>query len=131
MAHIMAKIPDCDRCRFFASSPYLVCALHPGGPETDICPDYSELDFQTTEEEDPDPMGWFSDDWQPALPGTYLGKTIAEPNTDLSTEDQLALLDWHPIFTGRCPECEMPILPTDPPRIYWDCEHCDWRYDSV
>lgn len=30
----------CDRCRFYAHSPHLVCALHPAGPAVHACPDF-------------------------------------------------------------------------------------------
>ena len=55
-------------------------------------------------------------------------KQAPEARTD---EEKLALLDWHPMFTGRCPNCEMPLHQTDPPRVHWDCEHCGWVDDSI
>lgn len=36
----MKKLPQCDRCKFNASSNYLVCAVHPSGVEGDRCPDF-------------------------------------------------------------------------------------------
>jgi hypothetical protein len=39
-------------------------------------------------------------------------------------------LDSDPLFTGRYPDCEMPLLQTDPPRVHWDCD-CGWVDDSV
>lgn len=32
--------PSCDRCRYYAHNPYLVCALHPSGPESRPCRDF-------------------------------------------------------------------------------------------
>ncbi|WP_242026965.1 DUF6464 family protein [Phormidium tenue] len=31
---------QCRSCRFNARSPYLVCAVHPTGPEQQRCPDF-------------------------------------------------------------------------------------------
>jgi hypothetical protein len=43
--------PDCcTRCRFYARSPYLVCAEHPTGVEGDSCPDF-ELDLTIPDDE--------------------------------------------------------------------------------
>ncbi|MGD1950744.1 MAG: hypothetical protein ACFB14_14020 [Leptolyngbyaceae cyanobacterium] len=62
-------------------------------------------------------------------PATYNGEIIPAPVVRYTPEQQLALLDWHPIFTGRCPNCEMPITQTQPARVHWDCGHCDWVDD--
>ncbi|MFG6105409.1 hypothetical protein U2F10_24355 [Leptothoe sp. EHU-05/26/07-4] len=64
-------------------------------------------------------------------PATYNGEAIPSPVVRYTLEQQLALLDWHPIFTGRCPNCEMPILQTQPPRVHWDCDRCEWMDDSI
>ncbi|WP_279308375.1 MULTISPECIES: DUF6464 family protein [Cyanophyceae] len=34
---------QCRSCRFNARSPYLVCAVHPAGPEQRRCPDFESL----------------------------------------------------------------------------------------
>ncbi|MGB3202573.1 MAG: DUF6464 family protein [Nodosilinea sp.] len=34
---------QCRRCRFNARSPYLVCAVHPSGPQQRQCPDFESL----------------------------------------------------------------------------------------
>jgi hypothetical protein len=44
---------------------------------------------------------------------------------------QLELLDTHPLFTGRCPRCEMTYPQYETPPIHWDCSACGWIDDSV
>ena len=105
----MAKIPDCDRCRFYAHSAYLVCSAHPNGPEDNNCADFEALEVR-----------------QPLGGGYYAGDWIPQPFPRLQPEEQQALLDEHPLFTGRCPNCEMPVREKEPPRVHWDCEHCGW-----
>lgn len=53
----------------------------------------------------------------------YAGEAIVQPVQRWTTEEKLALLDWHPLFTGRCPRCETPIQPI---KSYWKCPQCDW-----
>ena len=103
---------QCRQCHYYAYSPYLVCADHPLGPEGGDCADFTPDPTRAKEE------------------ATYCGEVIPEAMTH-TTEEQWALLDWHPIFTGRCPNCEMPMLQTTPPRVHWDCEDCGWKDDSV
>ena len=62
---------------------------------------------------------------------TYNGEPIPAPIDRWSIEEKLALLDWHPIFTGRCPHCEHPISLPEPPAVHWDCQNCDWVDDTV
>ena len=37
----MPKIPDCDRCRFYACSPYMVCGVNPCSSSGNECPDFA------------------------------------------------------------------------------------------
>ncbi|MGR3279426.1 hypothetical protein ACSYAD_30630 [Acaryochloris marina NIES-2412] len=60
----------------------------------------------------------------------YNGTPIAPPSNHLTTEQKLDLLDWHPVFTGRCPNCERPIRETTPPLGHWDCAECGWGEES-
>jgi hypothetical protein len=116
----MAKIPECNRCLLYAHNPHLICAVHPMGVEGEICPD-----FQL------DPDAPTKELWEPVGASYYNGELILQPETRLTQAEQLRLLDWHPVFTGRCPECEMPIIQTYPPRVHWDCLACGWRDDWV
>jgi hypothetical protein len=38
----MNKLPECDRCQFYARSSYAVCAIHPYGVEEENCLDFRE-----------------------------------------------------------------------------------------
>ena len=64
-------------------------------------------------------------------PATYDGYPIVTPIQRWTTVQKLELLDTHPMFTGRCPNCEIPMLQTEPPRLHWDCERCGWVDDRV
>jgi hypothetical protein len=123
----MPKIDCCNRCQFYSQDPHLVCALHPDGVEGDNCNDF-ELDLEKPDEE---AMAWYGEQWQPEGASYYGRELVLEPVQRLTVEQRLELLDSHPLFTGRCPKCEMPIQQTDPPRVHWDCEHCGWVDDSV
>lgn len=71
----------------------MVCGVNPCGPDGDECPDFDAI----APRGEPLEGGYYAGDWIPQLP------------TRITVEQQLALLDWHPMFTGRCPNCEMPI----------------------
>jgi hypothetical protein len=51
---------------------------------------------------------------------------VADEGQKLTNEQRLELLDTHPLFTGRCPNCEIPPHQAQPPRVHWDCEYCGW-----
>ena len=61
----------------------------------------------------------------------YNGDRIAPITDRLTIEQKLELLESHPIFTGRCPNCEVPMLETTPPRGHWECGECGWREELV
>ena len=118
----MSNLPECDslgrlcdRCQYFLHSPYLVCAVNPCGPIGGTCEDFSAI---------ADPLKR-----QPIGGGYYAGDWIPQPFPTLTTAAQLALLDEHPQFTGRCPNCEMPIA--EAAQGQWQCDHCDWREEEV
>ncbi|MBD2094067.1 hypothetical protein H6F90_02720 [Trichocoleus sp. FACHB-591] len=116
---VRRKLPECDRCIFYAHTPFLVCTSHPEGVSSNSC-----LDFQR------DPMAEPEEFWEPEGASYYNGDLIVTPQQRWSRLEKLALLDTHPIFTGRCPDCEVRITPKTL-RVHWDCEHCGWRDDSV
>lgn len=120
------KLDICDRCHFCAHSLYLVCPVHPQGVAGEEC-----LDFRPAAD---DPALAFyepSELWEPQGARYYAGELILEPIQRLTNAQRLELLDTHPLFTGRCPSCEMPVHETQPPRVHWDCEHCGWVDDSI
>jgi hypothetical protein len=80
----MPKIPDCDRCLLYAHNPYLICAVHPSGVESDRCFDF-QLDPNAKQEEQWAPFGYSFCDGEL----TYL--------------EQLYIPDNHPCLTGVCP----------------------------
>ena len=106
----MQKLLACDRCRYFANSPYIVCSLHPGGPVGDACEDFSAIADLPKR--------------QPLGGGYYAGDWVPQPFPALAAAEQLALLEAHPQFTGRCPHCEVPIAETAADQ--WQCHHCGW-----
>ncbi|MBR8840825.1 MAG: hypothetical protein DSM106950_44385 [Stigonema ocellatum SAG 48.90 = DSM 106950] len=43
----MLRVPECDRCQFYAHDPHIVCALHPADPGGSTCLDFrSDLDLE-------------------------------------------------------------------------------------
>lgn len=93
----------------------MVCGVNPCGPTGDECPDFDAAAPRC----EPLEGGYYAGDWIPQLP------------TQITGEQRLALLDWHPMFVGRCPNCEMPMRQTAPARVHWDCGECGWMDDSV
>jgi hypothetical protein len=82
------------------------CAIHPGGPQGRC------IDFRLAPPAQPDDLN---------QPSTYAGEPITSPPRSIA--EPLALLNTHPLFTGRCPTCEMPIAAPQNP---WHCPHCGW-----
>ncbi|HEY9737569.1 MAG TPA: hypothetical protein V6D06_14845 [Trichocoleus sp.] len=58
---------------------------------------------------------------------TYNGDRIPEVQQQLTPEQQLQLLDTHPLFTGRCPNCEMTLLEPQLSSGRWECS-CGWSW---
>lgn len=61
---------------------------------------------------------------------SYNGEEIIQAQQLWTREEMLELLDSHPLFTNRCPSCEMPFPRFEKPPIHWDCE-CGWKDDSI
>jgi hypothetical protein len=94
---------------------------HPTGPNTDTCPD-----FQENPNAEPEEL------WEPEGASYYGGELILQRPAAVDTlEQQLELLDTHPLFTGRCPQCEMTYPQYETPPVHWDCSACGWMDDSV
>lgn len=123
------KLDCCNLCEYCAHSPYIVCAEHPDGVEGDHCPDF-RLAIRAHLITD-DPLAWSGEAWQPERASYYDGELILDPVQRLSLEQRLELLDVHPLFTGRCPNCEMPVPQAVPGQIHLDCRYCGWADDSV
>jgi hypothetical protein len=115
----MPKIPECNRCQLYSHDPHLVCAVHPTGPQDDNCLDFRE-----------DPNAGSVELWEPEGASYYNGELILQPRQQLTREQQLELLDTHPMFTGRCPSCGALFNNDYTARVHWDCE-CGWMDDTV
>ncbi|QIR41745.1 hydrogenase maturation nickel metallochaperone HypA (plasmid) [Tolypothrix sp. PCC 7910] len=130
----MPKIKECDRCLFCAHDPYIVCAVHPGGPASDTCLDFREdpelegkqfVDFLGIGESNE------QDQWQPEGASYYNGELIVQPEQRWTQEEQLELIELHPMFTGKCPQCGYEFNRDWSARVHWDCPECGWMDDTV
>jgi len=136
----MRKLPECYSCLLYAHDHHLICAVHPAGPEGDSCldfrldphldrrfKDFLGLQSQTEVEDDLDAD---EEQWQPEGATYYNGELILQPQQHWTPEEQLELLDYHPLFTGCCPQCERLFPRSEKPPVHWDCP-CGWVDDSV
>jgi hypothetical protein len=60
----------------------------------------------------------------------YNGVEIIQPPR-LTPEQQIELLDNHPLFTGTCPQCGAFFDRDYVSRVHWDCNVCNWKDDSI
>jgi hypothetical protein len=93
----MPKISLCDRCSFFAHTSLLVCAIHPYGPESAYCRDFDSAEL-----------------WHP--------EDVQQFDPEMQTE-----WDWHPLFTGCCPDCGSKFSRLKVPPLHWRCRVCGWE----
>ncbi|MBD3886816.1 hypothetical protein IFO70_34835 [Phormidium tenue FACHB-886] len=114
----MPQLPQCEDCLLHACPPQRVCAVHPAGVEGDC------LDFRPAPTTPAEVIG------QPAG-ASYNGEVILQPAGRWSVEQQLELLNWHPCFSGRCPQCQQPIAQQQPHQADWHCTACGWVNESA
>ena len=133
----MPRIPNWERCRFYAQDHHLVCALHPDGPAGDTCLDFETdpelesrrfidflgLQWQTNLEPD-------EQLWEPEGASFYNGELILQSRQRWTREEQMDLLDTHPMFTGTCPACSAQFERDYRALVHWDCP-CGWKDDSI
>ncbi|MEL6778753.1 MAG: hypothetical protein AAFO06_16000 [Cyanobacteria bacterium J06597_16] len=50
----MPNILQCDRCRFFVDSPWMVCGVNPNGPTGSTCPDFQASSHRGSREAAPE-----------------------------------------------------------------------------
>ena len=62
---------------------------------------------------------------------TTNGELILQPQQRWTPEQKLEMLNTHPLFTGRCPQCEMTYPQYETPPVHWHCSECGWMDDSV
>ncbi|MEH1799970.1 MAG: hypothetical protein V7L13_12550 [Nostoc sp.] len=149
----MSKLLECNRCLFYAHNPQLVCAVHPTGPSGNTCLDFRDdpeletkqfVDFLGIGETDDNPYNDNNQQWEPegaryvngelTIERTfYNGELIVQPQARWTPEQQLELIDWHPMFTGRCPRCSAEFDRDWSARVHWDCQNpeCGWMDDTV
>ncbi len=116
----MRKIPECDRCLLYSHDPHLVCLIHPDGVDGNSC-----LDFRKDPNAEPLEL------WEPEGATYYNGELILQPQQRFTPEEQLELLNTHPMFTGSCPQCGAFMNRDYTSRVDWDCDNCDWKDNSV
>ncbi|MBX9253565.1 hypothetical protein H1Q63_06260 [Desmonostoc muscorum CCALA 125] len=104
------KIPHCDRCQFYSHDPHIICAVHPAGVNGNTCIDFRE-----------DPNAEPVELWEPQGATYYNGELIVQPRQRWTPEEQLELLDTHPMFTGKCPQCGYEFDRDYTSRVHWDC----------
>ncbi len=130
----MPKIPDCDRCLYNARDYHIVFAPHPSGPMGNTCHDF-EADPELEGKRFVDFLGLQHQtevvEWEPEGASFYNGELILQSRQRWTQQEQLQLLDVHPLFTGRCPECEARIERDYSARVHFDCIECGWMDDSV
>jgi predicted RNA-binding Zn-ribbon protein involved in translation (DUF1610 family) len=80
---------------------------------------YPILKIEPEEQCSPEGYSWYSDHLITNRPSRY------------TQEQQLAILDSHPFFTGVCPSCGHEFERQNQPKVHWDCPECGWVDDSV
>lgn len=55
--------------------------------------------------------------------------SIAEYLSQITTLDELQVLQKHPFFTAHCPHCLYSFQELTTPPLYWDCPQCGWKDD--
>ena len=95
------------------------------------CPDFSHIERTAYEQQFPtaviNPTSDNPDEnWAPMGAAYYGSELVLQSEKPMNQRDQLALLDWHPLFTGHCPNCERAILTE---LIEVSCD-CGWEYGN-
>ena len=55
--------------------------------------------------------------------------SVAEFLSQVSSVEELNVLDEHPFFTGVCPSCHHGYSGLENPPLFWDCQACGWQDD--
>lgn len=93
--------------------------MHPTGVEGKCLDFRADLNSLAGEDEQWSPEGYF---W-------WDGELLPIRSPTLTPEEQLAILDSHPIFTGVCPKCSYEFDRNNLPLIHWECPSCVWGDD--
>ncbi len=114
----MSKTEECICCENFSGyqgEGFLVCAMHPAGPDETPCPDRDLVE----------------DDWFPSEVAYVDGELVLAQAPFLEVGDRNLAIMIHPRFTGRCPECDHEFDRCRLLSMPWDCDHCGWMDDST
>jgi hypothetical protein len=114
----MSKSEECDRCEHYSGyegEVFLVCAMHPAGPEEAPCPDWELVE----------------DDWFPSGAAYIDGELVLTQAHFLEACERNIEIMIHPRHTWRCPECGFEFDRSQPPPMHWDCDRCGWMDDSI
>ena len=68
--------------------------------------------------------------WEPEGASYYAGELIVQLRQRWTREEQLQLLDTHPMFTGRCPQCGSEYERDYRAAVHWACS-CGWMDDTI
>jgi hypothetical protein len=124
------KLPECSICTFFAESHFLHCTIHPSGVKEESCQDFRSDPQAEQRQAQFLKLDWVTgEECQPEGASYYAGELIIDAVQRFNREQRLEMLDWHPVFTGRCPDCEQTIAVENPAQTHWDCA-CGWKDDS-
>ncbi len=55
--------------------------------------------------------------------------SIAEFLAQVSSSEELDIIEDHPFITGSCPHCSFRFSNLETPPLYWDCPECGWQDD--
>ncbi|WP_315876959.1 hypothetical protein [Acaryochloris sp. 'Moss Beach'] len=108
--------PACQRCDRFSgylAEGFLVCAIHPSGPDQNPCQDFTKV----------------IEDWQPLGAISENGELVKDWVGYLTSVERIEVLESHPYFTGICPKCGASFGDSRP--VHYDCERCGWMDDSI
>jgi hypothetical protein len=67
--------------------------------------------------------------WSPEGYYWYGDKLLEHRPSQLTPEQQLEILDTHPLFTGKCPSGGHEF--ENYPPIHWDCPVCSWADEML
>lgn len=124
------QLPECPTCRFYCGNPYLFCAVMPDGVDNDFCPYFAPDPDVEAELWEPEGARYIDEDLVIERV-TYNGEEIIQPQQRWTREEQLELVDMHPMFTGCCPQCGHFFDSNYTARVHYDCPECGWMDDSV
>ncbi|WP_126148364.1 hypothetical protein [Synechococcus elongatus] len=102
------RIKDCSFCLFASGHPTQPCLARVTAPEGDRC-----LDFRSLQ----------------SLGNHY---PLSDRLPKHSIAKRLDWLNWHPLATGVCPECQQTIAKSSSPQLQtWLCVDCGWQIEGT